>query len=121
MKGLIFSILLFLLFSGLILVDALLVKGVVSDMETALATVSSTETGGAEAVQEIKSTLEQKHFLFSVSLPYSVIEEAEGKVLALELAVKKGLKAETQKEKEALALCLARMRRGALPSWAELL
>ena len=121
MKGLLLSIFLFLLFSGLILFDALAVNNTLSDMETALAAVSPSETGDEEAVQAIKSALEEKHFLLSVSLPYSLIEEAEGKVLALELAIKKGLGAETQKEKEALALCLARMRRGALPTWAELL
>lgn len=115
MKGLLLAILLFLLFTGLIITDALLVERAVSDMETTLAAVSADESG-AEKIKEMKNTLEESRFLFSISLPLSYIEEAEEKVLALELVAKKGLETETQKEKEALALCLSKIRKGVLPT-----
>ena len=115
MKGLLLAILLFLSFVGLIVTDALLVAHAVSDMETILAAVSADESDAAK-IEEIKNALENNRFLFSVSLPLSYIEEAEEKVLALELTVKKELKAETEKEKEALALCLSKMRKGVLPT-----
>lgn len=115
MKGLLLSMFLFVLFSGLILADALLVEKAISEMETALSHVSA-ENDDMEEINTIKTTLEEKRFLFSVSLPLSYIEEAEEKTLALELALKKGLEAEAQKEKEALALCFSRIRKGVLPT-----
>ena len=115
MKGLLLSILLFLLFFGLILTDALLVENAISEMETTLSRIS-VENANIAGVNAIKDTLEEKRFLFSVSMPLSYMEEAEEKTLALELALKKGLEAEVQKEKEALALCFSRIRKGVLPT-----
>lgn len=115
MRGLLLAILCLLLLSGLILADALLVKRAVTAMEEALDTVSADEDGEC-AVNELKQALERHRFLLSVSLPLAYIDEAEEKVVALALAVNKRLESETQKEKEALSLCLAKMRKGALPT-----
>lgn len=120
MKGLLISVLLFILFFGLILTDALAVGSKISEIADRSAAVTADDEG-ARHVARIKQTVEDNRFLFSVSLPLSHLEELEGKILALELAVRKGAVLDTEKEKEALALCLERIKRTVLPTLAELL
>ncbi|MBO7171006.1 MAG: hypothetical protein J6W28_07515 [Clostridia bacterium] len=115
MKGLLLALLLFLLLSGLLLADALFVEHTVSAMEQTLFSVSADEEG-ARKVSELKQMIERHRFLLSISLPLAFIDEAEEKLVSLTLAVGKGLEKETQKEKEALSLCFAKMRKGALPT-----
>ena len=120
MKGLVISLLLLLVLCGLILLDAFLVSRAINDIEAALANVSAPEEAIA-ATETIRNVLQRKHFLLAISLPLELLEEAEAQALALSHAVKNEQSAEVQKEKEALSLCLSRMRRGVLPTWSELL
>ena len=120
MKGLLIATLLFVLFFSLILADALTVASKMSEISDLSATVTA-NTESASKVAHIKQTLKENRFLFSVSLPLFHLEELEGKILALELAVRKGAALDVEKEKEALALCIERIKRTVLPTLAELL
>ncbi len=120
MKGLLISILLFALFFGLVLADALAVGSRIAEIEEGLSSVTANADSLAY-VEHSKQILENDHFLFSISLPLFHLEELESKLLALELAVQKGAPLDTEKEKEALALCLKRIKRTVLPTLAELL
>ena len=118
-KGLFLSLLLFVLLCGAILADALFVTRATDRMHASLADFDAAETTEAqeEALGALETEFSRSRFLFSVSLPLTVVHETEKQLTALRTAEGEHI----QTEKEALSLCLTQMRRIALPDMAQIL
>ena len=116
-KGLLISMILFVLLCALLLTDALFVNASINKMEETLSHLTETlpQEKQAELLSSLDGQWQKSRFLFSISLPRPLLYDTEEALAALRSAEKPA-----KKEREALALCLTRLKRGVLPDTAEI-